>query len=258
MPPGTCKVDCGYAVARTNSLFNGVFNGVNQGVHDLYVSGIPVDASGYPAMSVDDPSTWITITLRLADDAAPITGYNLFVGYYNWYGSQCSPARWTLEASYDGETWFTADDRTAADVPSPGSNEAGYNGGEPFAFTAGEGAAGAAIPASSVVEVASGARLEILGAARTISNLRIDCDAGAGVLSGFVPAVSGALYLVNAPALATRWTQLPITLENAASTGNLAGWKVYADGALKKAEFRIDSSGGAKVRLCSGARIMVR
>ena len=258
MPPGSCKITCPYTVANTNLLFNGSY-AEGTVIKDLYISGLPLDGSGYCAMSVNDPSTWVTVTLRLAEDAAPISGYNLFVGYYNWNGTECSPSRWTLEASADGENWFTVDDRIAADVASPGDNEVGYNGGEPFAFVASEGAQGAAIPAESVVEVAAGARLEIVNAAWSVSRLRIDCSAGAGTISGFNPADSGELYLNNAAQLTSRWTALPIILESPLNVSNLKSWAVFADGEkVERADFRVDSSGLAKVRLRPGVQIIFR
>lgn len=258
MPPGSCKVNCSYAVSNTNALFNGSY-AEGTAIKDLYIRGLPVDGNGYPAMSANEPSTWVTVTLRLAETAAPVAGYNLFVGYYNWNGTECSPSRWTIEASVDGENWFTADDRSAADATGPGDNEAGYNGGEPFALSVSEGAPGATIPADSAVEVASGARLEIVNAARTISRLRIDCADGAGTVAGFNPAASGTLYLENAARLNTQWTTLPITLEAPVNVSNLRSWSVFADGVrVERADFRVDRSGAAGIRVRPGALILLR
>ena len=74
----------------------------------------------------------IKVVMRLPADAAPVAGYNLATGYDAPTYPERNPVRWTLEASYDGETWFTVDDRR--DVVPPKDGQMWYNAGIPFTF----------------------------------------------------------------------------------------------------------------------------
>ena len=75
---------------------------------------------------------------RLPSSANPVVSYQLFVGYYNWSGTERSASRWTLDASYDGVNWFTVDDHSANDATRPASNNSPYNGGVAYAVGASE------------------------------------------------------------------------------------------------------------------------
>lgn len=79
-----------------------------------------------------DSTRNIKVVLRLPDNSALVVGYNLATGRNSVTNPSRSPVRWTLEASYDGESWFTLDDRR--DVAAPQLNSAWYNAGIPFTF----------------------------------------------------------------------------------------------------------------------------
>jgi len=247
MGPGTCEVEFGgnFSSARLASLVNGVAE--TDASLQFTVSGLPT-SGGYPAMSAGDSSTWVTVTLRLADNAAAACMYNLYVGHYNWSGTERSPNGWTVQASCDGRIWFDVDDRR--NVSSPGGNKRWYNSGVPFAFSAPAFDAANAIPAASILEVASGAAVESVGGAASVSRLRIDCTDGAGTLSGVSFASGGALYLVNAGGY-EYGASLPLTVSGAADVANLATWTVYREGAeISGAKFKIKD--GLPTVDCSG------
>ena len=164
-------------------------------------------------------------TIRLADDAAAVCGYNFVTANDS---PDRSPCDWTVEGSDDGETWTVLDER--AGEPTPSSVYAAVNHGRPYAFT--QIREPGALPAESVVTVDAGATLNIKDDAATIGRLRIDCTAGAGTINSFRPAAGGVLELVNVPAEADFSNyELPITVTGVQNAENLRSWTVTIDGA---------------------------
>ena len=80
------------------------------GFHTLF-DGNP--DSKYMCSCVLDTTRRITVTMRLPNNAPPIVGYGMQAAYDSHVGVHIgrNPARWTVDASYDGETWFTLDER---------------------------------------------------------------------------------------------------------------------------------------------------
>ena len=171
-------------------------------------------------------SSWVIATIRLPADANPVTSYN-FTAPTPTYWNQYRPESWLVEASYDGCVWFTADDRTG--VASPNTNGKDYSAG-PFALAlCGAGGFGAAIPSGSVVEVASGATLDVEDTSQTIRALRVDMASGAGTITRFRPAANGVLHLVNATGTGVVGA-LSVTVGSFVDADNLSSWKVMVDG----------------------------
>jgi len=163
-------------------------------------------------------------TLRLADDVAPVCGYNFVTG--NDFLAR-SPSDWLLEGSDDGDTWTPLDERT--DEPAPFSVYASVNHGRPYTFS--QIVESGSIPADSVVTVEAGATLNINDANATISKLRVDCAAGAGTINSFRPAAGGTLELVNVPDVtALRNYVVPITVTDVQDAANLRSWAVTVNG----------------------------
>lgn len=204
-------------------------------------------------MSEKEPSTWIAVTLRLAVNAAPVVGYNLFVGYYNWQGLERSPSGWTVEASCNGEDWFVVDGKTS--VASAGDHNRWYNGGVPFPLSVAADAS-ASLPAASILDVASGAAAVSADGTTALSRLRVDCAAGSGTIDGFVFAVGGQLHLSNSGAYRFG-TALPLTIRNATGIENLRTWTVFSDGVLTR-NVRLRVMDGSAVVTGSGCRFIIR
>lgn len=224
MGPGTCKIESAYTSSGLAYLCDGTLPPTDGDWQCLSVTGLPVGADTYCAMSASKPETWITVTVRLRDDAAAVAGYNLYLPRRNYEGTIRCPSGWTLEASFNGEDWFTADDRTY--VSSPGGNNRWYNGGVAFGLSAALPSGDGALPAGSALSVAPGALAVATNGVAALSRLRIDCEAGAGVIDGFGFAPSGVLILENDSALGVG-VELPITLANITGTENLKSWTVW-------------------------------
>lgn len=254
MGPGTCKVESNFTASKLEALFDGV-TGTSSSDPDFSVTGLPVGANGYCAMSVNEPSTWVTVTLHLAASADAVTGYNLYLGHYNWVGTERSPSSWTVEASCNGEDWFVVDDRRG--VSHPSGHNAWYNGGVPFALSAPATSADGALPSASVLEVRDGGVVTATNNATvSISNLRIDCAASAGVIDGLAFAPSGTLYLKNASGYQFG-SALPLALGNMSGIENLRSWSVRCDGAaVEGVRFKVVN--GVAVVESKGFRVFIR
>lgn len=86
-------------------------------------------AASSPVPVASDPSTWIKVVLRLADDVDPVS--------YNFKSANDgNPPRnlitWSLEHSQDGISWNTADERTDWTEGLPFSAYQLYNNGTAF------------------------------------------------------------------------------------------------------------------------------
>ena len=189
-------------------------------------------------------------TLRLADEAAPVCGYNFVTA--NDYVNR-SPCDWMVEGSEDGVTWTPLDER--ANESAPFSVYAAVNHGRPYTFS--QIFESGSIPADSVVTVDVGATLNLNDANATIGKLRVDCAAGAGTINSFHPAAGGTLELVNVPeGVSLKSYVVPITVTDVQNAANLRSWTVTVNGAHRgvKATYR---DGGIAL-LYGGTYIIVR
>ena len=190
-------------------------------------------------------------TLRLADDAAPVCGYN-FVAANDFLGR--SPCDWMVEGSDDGETWTILDEHAGEAAPS--CVYASVSHGRPYSFS--QVVEPGTISSESVVLVDTGAALNMVDAAATISKLRVDCTAGAGTINSFRPAAGGTLELVNVPAEVTRLNgyEVPITVTDVQDAANLRSWTVIVNGDRRAVKAKC--IGGKVVLHTGGTYIIVR
>lgn len=171
--------------------------------------------------------------VRMRQGTTPIASYLFESANYSASSANrwCSPVKWTVESSPDGETWRTVDSVTAGTPEN--ADWTLWNGGVPWEFSNRNAPAGTAFLPAATVSVADGARLDLCGSQTTqIGNLAIDVTAGAGTIDIFNPAASGNLYLSNLGSWSNE-SPLPITLESVLNPEALAGWSVYIDGARK-------------------------
>lgn len=190
-------------------------------------------------------------TLRLADEAAPVCGYN-FVTANDSLDTR-SPSDWLVEGSEDGVTWTPLDEH--ANESAPFSVYVAINHGRPYTFS--QIFESGSIPADSVVTVDAGATLNLNDANATIGKLRVDCAAGAGTINSFRPAAGGTLELVNVPeGVSLTSYVVPITVTGVQNAANLRSWTVIVNGAHRgaKATYR----DGGIVLLYGGTCIIVR
>ncbi len=182
---------------------------------------------GDNAPSPLNPATWEVVTMRLADDAAPVASYNFATGgdSASWWAR--NPTKWMLETSADGVNWLVVDERAVSQGPH--ANKAWYNGGSPYAVNGGAVAA----PESAAlgkVSVAAGAELN-LSVAVPVKGLEVDA-AGAGRISKLELAPGGVIDIVNAIAddFRTSDVNYRVPLAIGELSGSANDWRVRVNG----------------------------
>ncbi len=192
------------------------------------------------------------LTMRLADDALPVSGY-LFVTANDSLNR--SPTDWQVEGSEDGETWVTLDER--AGIAQPYCLFTAMNAGHPFTFDALTETG--ALPPASVVQVDKGAVMNLNDANATVGSLRVDCALGGGTINTFRPAAGGTLELVNLPADVTSLIgyEVPLTVNGVQNGAALDDWKVVANG-VQRNGMKIKVENNRLVFTYGGTLILLR
>ena len=221
----------------------------------------------------DNPSTWVTFVMRLAEGEAEPKSYD----WASWGGAEDGkPKNWLLEGSHDGMLWYEIDDVT--DGPgTPGTVSQTYS--FQWAFN-GSGTADAsgtkmgrtvgdehtngrrftileAAPAtiySQPVSVARDAVLEAHGLVQ-LSTIVVDPD-NAGTIRNFKIAPSGTLSLTKN---VKTTTVLPLTFEGMEleDVQKIANWSLDVHGG--RAEAKIHVTGDGKIRITkSGFFLLLR
>ena len=224
-------------------------NGLN-----LLSDGKKVNASGsgWPFMflrnktkpAIGNPASWTSFTMRLAEDAKPITSYDMCVNKAGEAKAQRSLRGWKIEGSVDGVTFDELDVH---------SNEVAQVEGAWFKdgseFVEGGSHQGYAIPAGGVsvpadvhafetnirsVSIAKGSKL-IAGCATTLSMLKLKPLSENGTLSGFSFARSGTIDLIDPVEQST----VTFLMENCKDVENLKNWSVKINGVEKNWRVRV-------------------
>lgn len=201
--------------------------------------------------SVVSESAPLVITLRLADDAAAVAGY-LFASANDH--EERDYADWTLEASADGETWEVVDSRSGVKASSARKSYSSYNGGTPYAFSAGGSCDSAILAPGTLVQVDSGATLSLSAAHSPVSALAID-GAGAGTVDTLDVAADGSLYLTGVSPTALVDYTVPLTIGSLVNGDNLRSWTVYLDG--EPVPNVRASARGTSVYICRGGTMII-
>ena len=212
--------------------------------------------NGWP--QVGSSGTWRTLTFRLPASGGKACGYKINTGYNSMNGNVST---WTMETSPDGVNWHFADARE--NVIPPSASITWFNGdvAYPLLGAAGENEGlGGGISSNANVQVDAGATLDLNGAAdeySVISKLAVDWTAGAGMISKFLPAANGALYLTNVAAgQHISGQEVPITFGTVTGAGNVSSWSVYVNGVLK-AGLKVICRDGKMCLVRSGLGIMI-
>lgn len=184
-----------------------------------------------------DPDTWIKVVMHLNDDANPIHHFDMeVVGGAN---SKNAATRLRLEASLDGETWYTTWDNTEG-VPfnhAYAKEWVTWLTSPDFKSNTPEGRKrpnGTGFLVSTLhfdqltnvesVEVKEGATIEAETPV-TLASLKVD-GTSAGTLGNFAFAEQGTIDVTHA----SSGTVLPIVFSDCTDLANLANWKVTRDG----------------------------
>ena len=172
-------------------------------------------------------STWVSFTMRLADDAQPVAYYDLMTNTGGTNNRE--PKDWILEASCDGRTWVEVDAQTDQGVAASGQRW--YSSGSTDFDSAHPGYPIASAPAGVTTEIGpvtiAGGTL-VAAAPIAVSSLTVDAVAG-GAASGLSFASGGVLDIVNATSGATEFT-VPVSLAGSENTSNLKRWTLRING----------------------------
>ena len=181
--------------------------------------------SGMPEITTANESTWISVVMHLADNAARAKTFDVSQAQFsNYYAYK----KFSMEGSLDGIHWdmLTNEVSVAMGQQMWSISRASYSKGNSATHTGGcpiaggpEGTANALDGVSASFAVASGAHLVAQGAA-TIPGLIIDTE-GAGTIEGFAFAESGTLTVKNLP---KNGGALPGTYVNCTGLENVANW----------------------------------
>ena len=214
----------------------------------------------------NDSDRAIRFIMRLADDGAPVAGYNIQSGGDdNWaYGAnRCrTPGSWTLEASDDGTTWTLLDAQTDSAYAGI-ANHTWFNGGNMIPCTA--NGTGPSMPTNATLAVSSGATMALPTDQKSgVKSLEIDCANGAGTLVNFTAASGMTLNLTNFRSFKddtiTSGKALPITVSGIVDLSTIDTWTVLIDGNAQKGAFYTPylNHGVLSIRGCEGTLLYIR
>lgn len=201
----------------------------------------------------ENSSTWISFTMRLADNAPPVASYN-FAPNVGGSESSCTPIAWTVEASRDGLAWFVVDDRSGdtATALLPSVNDSYCNNGRPIRFAA--GCDRWLAPTGAIVSVEHGARVELpADGPCAVRGLEIDVTVAgpSGTVVNFSPMSGGTLYLTGETSCESLQDTAIVAFENVSNAASMQSWSVVADGKYPRNEnefaLRIDNDGMLRV-----------
>ena len=217
--PEECIWNHGVSLSKEDRVLANVFKSAGM------VSAQRSGTSSRPTPSKS--STWVSFTMRLADDAQPVAYYDLMT---NSGGNNArEPKDWILEASRDGRTWVEVDAQTDRGVAASGQRW--YSSGSTDFDTAHPGYPIASAPVGVTTEIGpvaiAGGTL-ITDGPLAVSHLVVDAVAG-GAASGLSFASDGILDIVNAPSGAREFT-VPVSLAGSGNAANLRRWTLRING----------------------------
>ena len=193
-----------------------------------------------PVVDPENPDSWLGIGMRFADNAKPVTGYNIMS-----YETAHYPVSWKVEASQDGVTWTNIETRTNVEHAQPGKyyfydgevNTAAAVRGSPVEHFKFGGYKSDGLEADSTkavsLQVDDGASVDFTAftvAPQKIGGITVDFAAGGGTIHGGSIAPGGTLYIVNSSQGFVRDSALPIVLDGVGDGANFSSWTVSIDG----------------------------
>ena len=208
----------------------------------------------------DNPSTWVTFVLRLAEGASEPKSYD----WASWGGTDSGkPKNWLLEGSHDGLVWYEIDDVTdgpgtpevtaqrysfqwafnksgSADASGSamGTAEALHENGRRFTVLE----AASPVIYSQTVSVATDSVLEGVGDI-VLSSLKVEPTSG-GMIRNVSFATNGSIDIASK--FDGSEVVVPLTFDNVNGLENVANWSVSVGG-VPNAKHKVSVKGG---RIC--------
>ena len=223
------------------------------GIEDLTANMNNFFYCSSPVVDPENPDSWLGFGMRLADDAKPVTGYNLMSEDDKHY-----PVSWKVEVSDDGTTWTELETRSDVVHAKPGYCNF-YDGayyvdlqsaGKPMEYFKFSGYKSEGLEADATkavsLQVDSGASVDLTAftvAPQKIGGITLDMAVGGGTILGGSIAESGALYIVNAGDSLHLESPLSLVFDGVANADNIKKWTVYVDG-VEKPSYKAKVIGG--------------
>ncbi len=227
--------------------------------HRAWWGGVIINENG--GLSLAEPNTWITLTIRLRDEASsPMVGYSFNT---DWMVDRLTV--WEVQASSDGVSWRTVDERTKADIYTysnkNGASEGyGYlNGGEPFAWRS--ASAGNAFNCQGSVQVDEGGVLDLSyvpDANISIKGVTVDASSGGGTIVKFRPAANGILNVTGLAGNPPVSYRAAVRIVDAVNAENLGSWRAAVDGEVNRVSTVTLADGVLTAHFTSGMLIIIR
>ena len=248
--------ECGWNHARTYNSGRSIVNlfkgndtdGLMTAYRYSYVSKAP---------NVSNPDTWISFTMRVADDADTVKYYDVKSqqGYKSDGMYEREPQVWTFEGSVDGRNWEVLDEE--ADLTVAGTGARWYSSGVKTFNAAAPGFEIATEAPARTVRIGSvsvqGGTL-VADVPVTVSNLVLNATSG-GTIDGFNFASTGTLTVDGMNGDGD--VLLPATFDNVTGLENLRGWTLnFTDPSIGKRRIRV--SGGRVAIMRVGITVSFR
>jgi len=172
---------------------------------------------------------------------------------------------WEVQASSDGNSWRTVDQRTKADIytysNANGASEGyGYlNSGEPFAWRS--ASAGNAFNCQGSIQVDEGGVLDLSSvpdANISIKGVTVDAASGGGTITKFRPAANGVLNITGLEGDSPSIYKAAVRIADAVDAANLGSWRAAIDGEVVRGSTVTFANGRLTAHLMSGMLIIVR
>lgn len=211
--------------------------------------------------SVDDPTSWYSIIMRLPANSPKVATYDI-ISWGDWsYRNGCASQAFALEGSNDGVNWYAIDDYDAGEGATPGGNattwrfsKQTYGNGDAqcpvsdlINHSGGREIDGcpqdlpAVLANVTEISVAAGARLAVTGGdaveLRDGITLTVDASTGAGTLANMILPENGTLNLVNVPEYSGS-LEMSISGENVTGLDNISGWNISINGVAQSSSKR--------------------
>ena len=233
------------------------------GLSDRYSWG-GVQINENRGLRLTDSNTWVTLTIRLrADTLLPLQGYQLS---QDWLVDKL--CAWEVQASADGTTWRTVDERRKADIYTYNSAGSQWTDWEGYRLFNGEDgfqwrclAEDNVFNCEGTVQVDEGGILDLSCVPEeniSIKSLTVDVASGGGSIVKFRPAENGTLNIVGVDGELPRRFTVPVALPDAVDTSRFATWRVMINGKQSTPTILQLSDGVLKAVTPSGLMITFR
>ena len=241
------------------------------GIDDLWKNMNNFFRCSSPVVDPENTDSWLGFGMRLADDAKPVSGYNIMAGDDKHY-----PVSWTVEVSDNGTEWTEVEAQSDFAPVTPAypffydgekvsiENAPAVVRGKPIEYFKFSGYKRNGLEADAAkavsLQVDNGASVDFTAftvAPQKIGSITVDMAAGGGTILGGAAAEDGTLYIKNADQGFSLGSALPLVLDGLADRSNLETWSVVVDGVEKGFRVTVASDGHLLV-VNPGLTVIVR